>query len=132
MVRCFHLGNVPQGLKALSKRELGMEMEDFDDVVTPYSRPKVITYFADGVNCDWPKPPAVMERQKDGTIKIKQPHSMKSLLKLFFTHLNVGQELGRPTQTDGGSNRQTVPWQVHHTRGRAGLATSVEICLPRR
>jgi uracil-DNA glycosylase family 4 len=88
MLRCFHLGNIPQGLKALAFRELGMDMEDFDDVVTPYSRPKVIEFFADGVNCDWPKPPTYQQRAADGSLKTVQPHSVKSLLKLFFTHLS--------------------------------------------
>jgi len=44
MARSFHLGNLPQGLKALAYRELGMQMEDFDDLVTPYSVPLCLDY----------------------------------------------------------------------------------------
>jgi len=85
MVRAFNLGNIPQGLKALAFRELGMEMMDFDDVVAPHSTRRVLAYYGDAAREDWPKPEPVRERQKDGSWKDKQPHSMKTKLKTFFT-----------------------------------------------
>lgn len=86
MVRVYHLGNLPQGLKALAKRELGMDMQDFDDLVRPHSSKLVLDYYRNAYLEDWPKPDKELVRQKDGSWKLKQPHSMKTLLKLFFTH----------------------------------------------
>jgi uracil-DNA glycosylase family 4 len=34
----FHQQTLPQGLKALARRELGLEMRDYEDVVGPYER----------------------------------------------------------------------------------------------
>jgi uracil-DNA glycosylase family 4 len=56
MSRAFHLGNLPQGLKALAYRELGMKMEDFDDLVTPYSVPLCLDYLRKASEREWPKP----------------------------------------------------------------------------
>lgn len=86
MVKAFHLGNLPQGLKALAYRELGMTMEDFDDVVSPYSRPLVVQYYHDAMTqIDWVKPPAQQVRESDGTWKTYQPQSMRTKFKRFFT-----------------------------------------------
>lgn len=85
MVRVFHLGNLPQGLKALAYRELGMSMEDFDDVVKPHSTPVVLDYYRDAFAEDWPKPDEESIRQEDGTWKIKKPQGMNTKLKRFFT-----------------------------------------------
>lgn len=85
MVLVFHLGNLPQGLKALAYRELGMKMKDFDDVVTPHSRPLALRYLRDAAAVDWPKPPSEMKRDTEGGWKEYQPQSMKTKLKRFLT-----------------------------------------------
>lgn len=85
MVKSFHLGNLPQGLKALAYRELGMEMQDFDDLVSPYSSKLVIEYYRRAYNEEWEKPPAELVRDKDGKWKPYQPQSMSTKLKRFFT-----------------------------------------------
>jgi hypothetical protein len=85
----FHLGNLPQGLKALAYRELGMEMEDFDDVVTPHSSAKVLDYYRRAQLVEWPKPDPqlieVTERLMGSTWKLYKPQSMSTKLKRFFT-----------------------------------------------
>lgn len=68
----YHLGNLPQGLKALCYRLLGMKMEDFDDLVTPYSMPKCIEYIREASQIQWPKP--------DG-----KRQGINTKLKRFFT-----------------------------------------------
>jgi len=88
----YHLGNIPQGLKALARRLLGAKMTDFDDVVTPHSRKLVLEYYRQMYSLDWPKPEPSMERKPDGTWKIYQPHSMKTKLKVFYTHLEKNEE----------------------------------------
>lgn len=88
MSRVFHLGNLPQGLKALSRRELGMEMEDFDDLVTPYSRANVLHYYEIARATDFPKPDERMEiDDKTGLWKLKKPQGMNTKLKRFFTDI---------------------------------------------
>lgn len=44
MQLAYVLGNMPQGLKALAYRECGMVMQDFEDLVLPYSKKKLLRY----------------------------------------------------------------------------------------
>jgi DNA polymerase len=81
----FHLGNLPQGLKALAKRELGMEMQDFDDLTLPYSKPIMLEYLRKAAEISWPKPEEQLVRDSDGTWKLYKPQSMSTKLKRFFT-----------------------------------------------
>jgi uracil-DNA glycosylase len=84
----YHIGSIPQGLKALSRRLLGAKMIDFDDVVTPHSKRLVLEYYRQMYSLDWPKPEASMERKPNGDWKVYQPHSMKSKLRVFYTYLD--------------------------------------------
>lgn len=82
----FHLGNLPQGLKALAKRELGMQMGDFDDLVSPYSTQLVLNYYELLRTTDWPKPdPELVIDDKTGLWKVYGAQSMNTKLKRFFT-----------------------------------------------
>jgi uracil-DNA glycosylase len=92
MEQSFLLGNIPQGLKALSFRELGMRMQDFDDLVTPFAYPKVLNYYRRMRLVKWPKPPSQMKRQDDGTMKKYQPQAVSTKLKLFFTYLKKNEQ----------------------------------------
>lgn len=85
MVRVFHLGNLPQGLKALAFRELGMQMQDFDDLVSPHSSKLVLEYYEACREVTWPKPPEQEIRQEDGSFKTYRPQSFNTKLKRFFT-----------------------------------------------
>lgn len=100
MVRVFQLGNLPQGLKALSYRESGMEMQDFNDLVTPYSNPLVLRYYREALAIEWPKPDAVLERNKDGTFKLKQPQRMNTKIKGFLTRYAKSEALRLATVSD--------------------------------
>lgn len=88
MVSSFHLGNLPQGLKALAFRELGMTMQDFEDLVKPYSSILAMDYLKQAYLVDWPKPEPVEEMGKDGLLKMKQPQGMNTKIKRFFTDLS--------------------------------------------
>lgn len=46
MVDAYHLANVPQGLKALGWRLLGVRMRSFEDTVLPHSMPVAMDYLA--------------------------------------------------------------------------------------
>lgn len=85
MLWAFHLGNLPQGLKALAKRELGMVMEDFVDVVSPHSTKLVLDYYRQAQEHAWPKPEEELVRDKVGKWKLYKPQSMSTKFKRFFT-----------------------------------------------
>lgn len=85
MARAYHLGNLPQGLKALSSRELGMIMQSFDDVVTPHSSALVLRYYREAYGEPWPKPEPQQVRDEQGGWKVYKPQSMTTKLKRFFT-----------------------------------------------
>lgn len=85
MARSFHLGNLPQGLKSLAYRELGMAMVDFDDVVTPYSTPLCLQYIRDALSRDWPKPDEQLVKDDNGLLKMYKPQSMSTKFKRFLT-----------------------------------------------
>jgi DNA polymerase len=85
MVAVYHLGNLPQGLKALAYREMGMIMQDFDDLVTPYSTERCLDYLMRASLVDWPKPEEQLVRGDDMQWKIYKPQSMSTKLKRFFT-----------------------------------------------
>ena len=85
MVRAYHLGNLPQGLKALAYRLLGMQMQDFDDLTLPYSTPIMLKYLREAYTQDWPKPEEQTVRDKDGHWKLYKPQGMSTKLKRFFS-----------------------------------------------
>lgn len=89
MARVYHLGNLPQGLKALAFRELGMVMQDFEDVVKPHSTLNVLHYYEIARTMTWPKPEEeLVIDDKTGLWKLYKPQSMNTKLKRFFTDLS--------------------------------------------
>lgn len=93
MLMAFHLGNLPQGLKALGWRELGMEMQDFLDLVTPHSAEMVLHYYRMAELREWGKPEQRMEfDEKSGLWKLKKPQGMNTKLKRFFTDYGKNPE----------------------------------------
>ena len=87
MAEAYHLGNLPQGLKALVWRLLGADMQDFDDLVTPHSLAKALLYLAEAFSIDWPKPDEEMVRDKSGNWKLYKPQRFGTKLKRMFTDL---------------------------------------------
>lgn len=65
-----------------------MKMQDFEDLVKPYSRERVLTYCAAALGEDWPKPPErIFLDEKTGLWKTKKPQGMNTKLKRFHTDL---------------------------------------------
>ena len=85
MVKVFQLGNLPQGLKALAYREMGMHMQDFDDLVTPYSRELVLEYYRQAWQEEWSTPPQQLLRTNEGKYKVYKPQGFRTKLKRFWT-----------------------------------------------
>lgn len=91
MALVYHLGNLPQGLKALALRELGMQMQDFDDLVLPYSTELVLDYYRQAQLVTWPKPEADLVIE-GGKWKVYKPQSLNTKLKRFFTDYSKNEE----------------------------------------
>lgn len=93
MAEVYRLGNLPQGLKALSRRELGMVMQDFEDLVAPHSRELVIDYYRQCQAVTWPKPEGdLILDDKTGLWRVYKPQSLNTKLKAFFTYLGKNPE----------------------------------------
>jgi hypothetical protein len=93
MAEVYRLGNLPQGLKALAYRELGMVMQDFEDLVIPYSREHVLNYYKIAQCQDWPKPAEeLVQDDKTGLWKLYKPQGMNTKLKRFFTDYSKNPE----------------------------------------
>lgn len=80
----YHLGNLPQGLKDIAFRECGMTMQDFKDLVRPYSTQMVLNYFRKAQMFEWEKPEPMMVIEK-GAWKVYSPQRLSTKLKVFFT-----------------------------------------------
>lgn len=87
MQEAWHLGNLQQGLKTLAYRQLGVEMQSFDDLVTPHSTSRCLAYLAQGLQVDWPKPPTTTVIDPKGEWREYKAHSFRTKLKGFFTAL---------------------------------------------
>lgn len=112
MVKVFILGNMPQGLKALAWRELGMEMQDFDDLVTPYSREIVLDYYRNAMCEEWSKPAEQLLRTDSGGWKLYKPHGFKTKLKTFWTYYAKNPE-------KDVFSTWTKNWDDHHAEVQA-------------
>lgn len=87
LVYVTHLGGiVPGGLKALAWRELGMSMQAFEDLVSPYTRELVLDYYRRAQDITWERPEkdVVFDAAKQ-VYKLYQPQSLNTKLKRFFT-----------------------------------------------
>jgi uracil-DNA glycosylase family 4 len=58
MQRAYHVG-MPQGLKVLGHRLLGVKMRTFDEVTRPYATERAMEYILEADTIDWGKPDAV-------------------------------------------------------------------------
>lgn len=93
MVVAYHLGNLPQGMKALAFRECGMRMDGFPDVVSPYSTQEVLTYYRAAYAEEWPKPtPYTVYDSKKKAEVLYKPQGMTTKLKRFFTDYGKNPE----------------------------------------
>lgn len=116
MVRAYHLGNLPQGLKALAYRLLGMQMQDFTDLVLPYSQPVMLDYLNQAAALDWPKPDEDLVRTDEGGWKLYQAQGMNTKLKRFFTDLGKNPNIDLLERWDNWEDNHRVieeklgPW----------------------
>lgn len=93
MMRIYHLQNFPQGLKTVAYRLLGMEMQDFNDLVKPYSTSRVLNYLLEVNEHKWERGDEFLERDKTGKWVYHKPQSVNTKIKRLFTDLGKNENL---------------------------------------
>jgi uracil-DNA glycosylase family 4 len=86
------LQDVPRGLKALGYRLCGTKMQDYRDMVDPYTRIKCIKYLEEVIKYDWPMPEPIMTRTK-GIWKTVQPTGVNRRVKGILNDLEKGKDI---------------------------------------
>lgn len=87
MMRCYHLANMPQALKVLSYRYLGVRQQSFEDLVMPYATVEALGYLERAAAIQWPKPEADLVMDNEGHWKMYRPQGINQKLKRLFTDL---------------------------------------------
>ncbi len=113
MIDAYHLGNLPQGLKALTYRLTGVRMISYEDVVIPASEEALSNWIAEAialVSTDWNMQRAVKKQPKTfatkGLVKYESfKHPAEAVLRRVLRHLGVNEE-----NSDSESKRYD-PWQ---------------------
>lgn len=82
MMLAYHDARLPKGLKALSYQLAGIQMRNFDDVVTPYGRRAAMEYFERASFMEWKTP----EQEPTGEMETKKCPDCKGT-----TVLSVGR-----------------------------------------
>lgn len=84
MQEAYHLGNLPQGLKPLAYRLLGIRMRSWEDVVGPPSRLKMIEWLTERwMECE----PEITTKQLKTKVKtIRKPSQIERDLKRILSH----------------------------------------------
>lgn len=77
-----YLLQLPLGLKTLSYRLCGMEMQEYDEYVMPLRREKALNYLNQAAGMEWPKPPQIVDWEWDNKSrqyqdKVRKPHHIK-------------------------------------------------------
>lgn len=99
MQEAYQLGNLPQGLKALAFRLLGLRMISYDDVVTPYSKRKLDEWLAEAYEIVFDMWGTHAELKTGGYSKVRKAHAAEAVLKRVMKAIN----------TDGSDYD---PWQL--------------------
>lgn len=87
MIMSYLLGDEPQGLKPLAYRIAGMQMQDYNSVVSHATNRKAIQYFNQVLRYEWPKPKRVLEFKPDGKVHLKQPQTINQRMRRALNDL---------------------------------------------
>lgn len=92
MIMAYLLQTEPQGLKPLTFRHLGVRMNEYDDVVGPYTQIMALEYLMQVAEVTWPKLPPVLEI-KAGQAKVRQPQTVNQRIKRIFSDMAKDKEV---------------------------------------
>lgn len=105
-----------QGLKDLTYRFCGMEMQSYLGVVSDAGREKQVAYLLEAAEAvsTWPKPNPRQVRTNDGVIKTYKPGSVAAKIKRIL--VDLGQTTSRPLpklDKDGNRPDPHARWYKH-------------------
>lgn len=82
MQELYHLGNLPQGLKAAVYRIFGYKMTSYDDVVTPYSKSALESWLAESLaHISTSMRTVVREQLKTKIRETIKPHEAEAVIR---------------------------------------------------
>lgn len=113
MIDAYHLGNLPQGLKALTYRLTGVRMTSYQDVVVPASEEALSNWLADAtalVTTEWKMQRVVKKQPKTfaakGLVKYESfKHPAEAVLRRVLRHI------GKNEEESGTDEKRYDPWQ---------------------
>jgi uracil-DNA glycosylase family 4 len=134
MQELYHLGNLPQGLKAAVYRVFGYKMTSYDEVVTPHSKAQLETWLAEalahvsmemctfqphpiGKGC----PTCGKGHRKD--MSVNKPHEAEAVLRRVLEHLPTDYDPWEKSKQDKGTEKPRLigrPWldEIERAVGR--------------
>jgi len=130
MILAYNLQDIPRDLKNLTRRELGVHMDEYESVVQPYLdaemaewRQRLMEAVADSLNYEPVLTPKGKQRMKGGQPVYKLVGSERSLS--IHKHLTRGQQLSLD-ETRWGENEVG---KLHHL-GNALSLVPAEVAVP--
>jgi uracil-DNA glycosylase family 4 len=78
MIMAYVLQDIPRGLKALARRFCGMRMVEYRELTFPYDRAQALAYIDRVRQYDWGKPEPVLDVNRIGGSKVRQPKGLNS------------------------------------------------------
>lgn len=92
-IGAYLLCEAGQGLKELARREVGMEMQDYDSVARPPSMAKVQEWLKEAAKVKDFTPAQEVLVKENGKHRVKKPHGLATRLKALTTAAGKNDEL---------------------------------------
>ncbi len=99
----YHLGNLPQGLKAAVYRVFGYRMTSYDEVVTPHSKAALETWLAEALaHVSMEMRTEVREQLKTKVRVTMEPHEAEAVLRRVMGRLDSDYDPWEKPKQDKG------------------------------
>ncbi len=103
MAECYHLGNLPQGLKPAVYRIFGYRMTSYDEVVTPHSKAALETWLAEALaHVSMEMRTEVREQLKTKIRVTMKPHEAEAVLRRVMSRLDSDYDPWEKPKQDKG------------------------------
>jgi hypothetical protein len=124
MQELFHLGNLPQGLKAAVYRVFGYRMTSYDEVVTPHSKAVLESWMAEALGHVSGEMRTEIREQLKTKVRVTQkPHEAEAVLRRVMVRLDSDYDPWELPKNDKGIEKPRLigrPWldEVERAVGR--------------
>src|SRR5579859_3705538 len=124
MQECYHLGNLPQGLKAAVYRVFGYRMTSYDEVVTPHSKAALEHWLSEALaHVSISMRTVELKQLKTKVREVTKPHEAEAVLRRVMAHLDSDYDPWQPPHTAKGETTARLigkPWleEVERAVGR--------------